>query len=164
MLKFIPAKIASLTLSCDVTSLVGVKIWPSWGFVEKFSKSHSRRGLQKNHAQLQNQVASKQCDFLKSCFKFAQNRKKNIQNYPLGEASRMQVFEFQNHTQGEAFEFQPQIDQNYPLVGIQNHPLGEAFRKIMLNFKIKLHPGSQIFEKVASNSLKIENVVFKITL
>ena len=76
----------------------------------------------------------------------------------------MQVFEFQNHTQGEAFEFQPQIDQNYPLVGIQNHPLGEAFRKIMLNFKIKLHPGSEIFEKVASSSLKVENVVFKITL
>ena len=48
--------------------------------------------------------------------------------------------------------------------GIQNHPLGEAFRKIMLNFKSKLHPGSEIFEKVASNSLKIENVVFKITL
>ena len=45
--------------------------------------------------------------------------------------------------------------------GIQNHPLGEAFRKIMLNFKIKLHPGSQIFEKVASNSLKIENVRFQ---
>ena len=76
----------------------------------------------------------------------------------------MQVFEFQNHTPGEAFEFQPQIDQKYPLVGIQNHPLGEAFRKIMLNLKIKLHPDSEIFSKVASNSLKIENVVFKITL
>ena len=48
--------------------------------------------------------------------------------------------------------------------GVQNHHLGEAFRKIMLNFKMKLHPGSKIFEKVASNSLKVENVVFKITL
>ena len=43
----------------------------------------------------------------------------------------------------------------------QNHPLREAFRKIMLNLKIKPHPGSQIFEKVASNSLKIENVRFQ---
>ena len=79
----------------------------------------------------------------------------------------MQVFEFQNHTQGEAFEFQPQIDQNYPLVGIQNHPLGEAFRKIMLNFKIKLHPGSEIFEKVALSKLPsrrgLQNASFRNT-
>ena len=59
MLKLKLLKIASLTFSCDVTSDVGVKIWPSWGLVEKISKSPSRRGLQKNHAQLQNQVASR---------------------------------------------------------------------------------------------------------
>ena len=61
---------------------MGVKTWPSCGLVGQISKSPSKRGLQKNHAQLKNQP----------------------------------------------------------------------------------HPGSQIFEKVASNSLKIENVVFKINL
>ena len=48
----------------------------------------------------------------------------------------------------------------------QNHPRGEASRKIMLNFKNELHPGSQIFQKVASNLIKLENrqESFKITL
>ena len=53
------------------------------------SKSPSRRGLQKDHFQLQNQVAYRQSDSQKSCFKFAQNRTYFCQNYPLGEASRI---------------------------------------------------------------------------
>ena len=35
-------------------NLVGVKFCSSWVVAEKISKLHSRRGLQKNHAQLQN--------------------------------------------------------------------------------------------------------------
>ena len=51
--------------------------------------------------------------------------------------------------------------------GVQNHHLGEAFRKIMLNFKIKLHPDSQIFEKDASSKLPsrrgLQNASFRNT-
>ena len=35
-------------------NLVGIKFWSSWVVAMQISKSHPRRGLQKNHAQLQN--------------------------------------------------------------------------------------------------------------
>ena len=111
MLNYKLLKIASWTFSCDVTSLVGVKIWPSWGVVGKISKSPSRRGLQWNHAQLQNQVASRWWDILKSCFKFAQNRKKKYSKLPSRRGLQNASFRISNHTLGKAFEFQPQIDQ-----------------------------------------------------
>ena len=44
----------------------------------------------------------------------------------------------------------------------QNHPRGKAFRKIMLDFKNELHPGTQIFQKV-SNLLKIEYIIIQST-
>ena len=31
---------------------MALKVWSSWVVVEQISKTHSRRGLQKNHAQL----------------------------------------------------------------------------------------------------------------
>ena len=39
-------------MSLQLQNHMGSKIWSSWGLVEQISKTPSRRGLQKNHAQL----------------------------------------------------------------------------------------------------------------